>query len=339
MPSRKLPDQTLAIVPDGAGGPEVLQIAYRTIPEPQGTQVLIKVEAAGVNRHDCNQRARGHGPKGASDVLGLEVAGQIVSVGPDADPTLIGQNRIALTDGGGYAHYCLAETGLLLPWPDGFSAVEAACLPEALFTLQLNLVHMGGIKAGDWVLLHGGSGGVASVGIAFAKLIGAHVAVTVGSEEKRTFCQELGAALAINYRTEDFAEEVLNATAGLGADIILDVVGSSYAAQNLRALAPDGRLLHLSPRGDLNLSLREIMVRRARISGALLRALPLADKLRLAEALNAMLQTGAGQDLKPVISKTFPLEEARAAHVLMEASAHMGKIVLLCSKTPAGART
>ena len=327
-----IPKTMRAIAPTGPGGPEVLELMQRPVPNALGSQLLIQVQAAGVNRHDCNQRARGHGPKGATDVLGLEVAGVVVAAGPDADPAWIGQRVIALTNGGGYAEYCLAEAGLALPWPQTFSAVEAAGLPEALFTLQLNLMDMGRLSPGDWVLLHGGSGGVASIGIAFAKRKGASVAVTVGNEEKRQFCLERGADLAINYRTSDFADAILAATDGRGVDVILDVVGASYAKQNLRAVAPNGRILHLSPKGNLDIPLRDIMVKRACLSGALLRGVPLEHKLRLAAAIRTDLDNGAADDLRPAISQAFVLDEADAAHTLMESSAHMGKVMLLCSQ-------
>lgn len=329
--SHELPQTMLAAAPKGPGGPEVVEASQRPTPSPAPGQVLIKVAAAGVNRHDCNQRKRGTPPTGATDILGLEVAGEIVLCGAGVDGDLVGRRVAALLNGGGYATYAVAEVDLLLDWPDTLSAHEAAALPEALFTLHLNLIEMGGLKSGDWVLLHGGAGGVGSIGIAFAKRLGASVAVTAGTDEKCAFARSLGADLAVNYRTEDYAEAVLDATDGKGVDVVLDVVGAAMIERNLRALAHDGAILHLSPTGEIAMPLRDIMVKRARISGALLRATPAEIKRRLAQALRADAWTDAGKAFRPHIDQVFPLTEAAGAHAHMEASRHMGKIVLECT--------
>jgi NADPH2:quinone reductase len=330
MPHER-PATMQAVAPSGPGGPEVLIASERPVPEPSAGQVLIRVSSAGVNRHDCNQRKRGSGPKGATDILGLEVAGEIVASGPGVVGDQEGRKVAALINGGGYANYALAEAELVFDWPDRLSAQEAAGLPEALFTLQLNLVEMGSLGSGDWVLLHGGAGGVGSIGIAFAKRLGAHVAVTAGTDEKCDFARALGADLAVNYRRDDFVAAVQEATDGRGANVILDVVGADMAARNLAALASDGTLLHLSPTGDLSLPLRDIMVKRARLSGALLRATPPETKARLARDLRAGAWQDAGTVFRPQIDRVFPLAESAEAHARMEASSHMGKIILDCT--------
>lgn len=318
-----------AIIPATAGGPEVLKLVEREVPQPGPGQVLLRVAAAGINRHDCNQRARGHGPAGSTDVLGLEVSGEVAEVGPDVDASWAGRRVAALIDGGGYAGYALADVPFLFDWPDDLSAVEAAALPEALFTLQLNLVELGALQPGEWLLIHGGTSGIGMAGIPFARQRGVHVAITAGSDEKCARALKQGAEVAINYRTQDFVEEVRAATDGTGVDAILDTVGGLYAQRNLQALAPDGRLMHLSPAGpDFTVPLSDIMSRRARVTGALLRAYPDARKARLAEALRAETWPLVTGPLRPVIDSTFALADAAAAHRRMDEGGHIGKVVL-----------
>jgi putative PIG3 family NAD(P)H quinone oxidoreductase len=317
-----------AVVPDGAGG---LAIVARSVPLPGPGQVLIRTACAGVNRHDCNQRRRGHGPTGATDILGLEVAGDVVALGPEVDAALTGTTVCALVNGGGYADYTLAAAAQTLPLPRSLTLPEGAALPEALFTLQLNLVEIGRLQPGEWLLVHGGGSGIGTTAIRFAQRMGARVAVTAGSDEKCQAALRRGAEMAINYRSRDFVADIRDATDGRGADVILDSVGGSYGTRNLAALAPDGRLLHLSPAGpDFSVPLAEIMSRRAIITGAFLRALPEARKNVLADVLRHTVWPCVETALRPVIDRLVPLADAAAAHRAMEESLHFGKIVLEC---------
>lgn len=323
-----------AMIPAHPGGPEVLTMVERDVPAPGDGQVLIRVHAAGVNRHDCNQRKRGHGPAGSTDVLGLEVAGEIVGVGRGVAEAGIGRRVAALVDGGGAADYVLADAPLLFDWPEALSAVEAAALPEVLFTLQLNLVHLGGLKGGEWLLIHGGTSGIGMAGIPFARSLGARVVVTAGSQEKCRRAEAQGAERAINYKAEDFVSEVMEVTGGHGADVILDTVGGLYARRNIAALAADGRLLHLSPAPpEFTVPLSELMAKRARVMGSLLRAYPLARKAELATALRDGAWRLAATDLKPVIDSTFDLAEIAQAHARMDEGMHIGKVVLTVADT------
>jgi len=318
-----------AIVPNSPGGPGVIELVDRSTPSPMPGQVLIRVHAAGVNRHDINQRTRGHPPPGSTDILGLEVAGEVCAVGQETTSELLGRRVIALTDGGGYAEYAVADAPLLLDWPAPLSAVEAACLPESLFTLWLNLVELGGLSPGELLLIHGGTSGVGMAGIPFARRLGAEVIVTSGSDAKCATALRRGARQAINYKTQDFAEEVLKATAGRGVEVILDTVGGLYAPRNLAALAPDGRVLHLSPSGpDFSVPLSAIMAKRAKVTGAFLRALPLARKTVLADQIRASGWDLGAPDLRPVIDHVFDLADAADAHRQMETGQHQGKIAL-----------
>ena len=229
-----------------AGGPEVLQPATRPVPAPAASQVLIKVAYAGINRHDCGQRIRGFGPRGATDIPGLEVAGEVVATGPGATRWKAGDSVCALVNGGGYAQYCIAAEPVTMPIPGAFDLRQAAALPEALFTAWLNVFMLGRLEAGEWLLVHGGSSGVGTTAIQLARLTGANVVATAGNAAKCAVCVKLGAAAAINYHAEDFVAGVQGTTQGHGADVILDMVGGNYAKRNLEALATDGRLVHLS---------------------------------------------------------------------------------------------
>ncbi len=241
-----LPSTMNAITIVRAGGPEVLQVVTRPLPQPAAGQVLIKVAFAGINRHDCGQRNRGFGPPGATDIPGLEVAGEVAAVGPGVTRWKAGDRVCALVNGGGYAQYCLAAEEITLPIPERFDLKLAASLPEALFTAWLNVFMLGRLKAGEWLLVHGGSSGVGTTAIQLARLEGANVVATAGSAAKCDVCVKLGAASAINYRDADFVAGVKAATANHGADVILDMVGGNYAKRNVEALAIDGRLVHLS---------------------------------------------------------------------------------------------
>ena len=325
--------QMSAAWPTKGGGPEVIAIGSRPQPAPGPGQVLIRTHYAGVNRHDVNQRARGSGPAGSTDILGLEVSGVIMAVGAGVAPTRIGEEVCALIDGGGYAQACIAEESLVLPRPPLLSLQEAAALPEALFTGWFNVVELGRLKAGDWLLVHGGTSGVGSLTIQLAKHLGAHVMATAGSDEKCEACLAFGADAAFNYREEDFVALVRKASDGHGADVILDMVGGDYAERNLAALAMDGRILHLASgqKPIWSAPLRLIMEKRAIVSGSLLRPLPLARKAAIAAQLAEQVWPTLGKTIRPRIDFIFPLREAEAAHRRMETGAHIGKILIDCT--------
>ena len=313
-----------------AGGPEVLKPATRPVPQPAAGQVLIKAAFAGVNRHDCGQRNRGFGPKGATDIPGLEVAGEIAAVGEGVTRWKAGDAVCALVNGGGYAQYCIALQEVVLPIPAGFDLKMAAGLPEALMTAWLNVFMLERLKAGEWLLVHGGSSGVGSAAIKLARLAGANVVTTVGNAAKRDFCLSIGAHAAINYKEQDFVAEVAKITAGRGADVILDMAGAAYAKRNLAALAMDGRVLHLSS-GDANeysVPLGAIMSKRAMVSGSQLRASELPVKIEIVRQLNEKVWAHLGTKVTPVVDSIFPLAKACDAHARMETSEHIGKILL-----------
>ncbi|MDB5651970.1 MAG: quinone oxidoreductase, family protein [Hyphomicrobiales bacterium] len=326
---------TRVVVPSGPGGPEVLKLEERPLPIPGAGQVLIRTAFAGVNRHDCNQRQRGTPPPGATDVLGLEVSGEIVDVGPDVMEHRIGTRVCALVNGGGYADYAIAEDSLTLSVPDALSPEAAAALPEALFTAWLNLFELCELKPGETVLIHGGASGVGVLATQLANAFGATVFATAGSDDKCSFCTTNGAVKCFNYRNEDFVAGILQETNGRGADVILDMAGGLYAEKNLRALAMGGRVSHLTsgkpPTYTVPLSL--IMQKQARITGALLRPLAFADKQRIAKRLKSDVWPLLGTAIVPVIDSIVPLEEVLAAHHRMEAGLNKGKILLSLSQT------
>ncbi|HEY6452347.1 MAG TPA: NAD(P)H-quinone oxidoreductase [Steroidobacteraceae bacterium] len=328
-----LPSQMELIECTGAGGPEVLQLAQRPVPEPQHQEVLIRVRAAGVNRPDVLQRlGRYPIPADASPILGLEVAGEIAALGPEVEGLSVGQQVCALTNGGGYAQYCRAPVGQLLRWPDGFDAVRAAALPETFFTVWANLFQMAGLQAGESVLIHGGGSGIGTTALQLAREFGAHVFITAGSDAKVQACLRLGAEVAINYRESAFEQVVAERTAGRGVDVILDIVGAAYFERNLAALAKDGRIVIIGTLGGNTverLNLGSIMAKRASIMGSTMRPRTPAEKAAIAGELRArvwpLLDTGR---CAPVIQEVLPLAAAGRAHALMERSEHMGKIVL-----------
>lgn len=329
-----LPLDMIAIEITQAGGPAVLKPATRPVPQPGPGQVLIKVAYAGINRHDCGQRNRGFGPKGATDIPGLEVAGEVVAVGAGVTRWKAGDTVCALVNGGGYAQYCIALQEVTFPIPAGFDLKMAAGLPEALMTAWLNVFMLGRLKAGEWLLVHGGSSGVGSAAIKLARLIGANVVTTVGNAAKRDFCLNIGAQAAINYREQDFVAEVQKVTGGHGADVILDMAGAAYAKRNLQALAMDGRVMHLSS-GDKNeysVQLSAIMGKRAVVSGSGLRVSELAVKVEIVRQLNERVWPHLGTKVTPVIDSIFPLVKACDAHARMETSEHIGKILLEVSR-------
>ncbi|MGR3445617.1 MAG: NAD(P)H-quinone oxidoreductase [Thalassococcus profundi] len=311
------------------GGPEVLRLADRPVPEPDHGQVVIKVAYAGVNRPDALQRAGAYAPPpGASDLPGLEASGEVVALGDGVTELALGDRVCALLPGGGYAEYVATPAAHCLPLPKGMGLKEAACLPETFFTVWSNVFLRGGLKAGERFLVHGGSSGIGTTAIQLASRLGARVFTTAGSAEKCAKCLELGAERAINYREDNFVA-VLRAEGG--ADLILDMVGGDYLPRNVKTLADDGRLVQIAflqgPKVELNFA--QVMMRRLTITGSTLRPQSNLAKARIADALRRdiwpMLDSGA---VHPVMDSEFPLAEAAAAHARMETSDHIGKIVL-----------
>lgn len=327
-----IPEMMNAVEITAPGGPEVLRPARVAVPQPGAGEVLVKVVAAGVNRPDCLQRAGLYPlPPDASPLPGLEIAGQVVAVGPDARRWQVGDRVVALTHGGGYSEFCRAQAAHCLPWPGALSAVEAASLPETCFTVQSNLFTRARLAGGETCLIHGGSSGIGATAIQLAKAAGARVIVTVGNAEKQAFCTALGADLAIDYKAGDWLEAVLAATDRRGVDVVLDMVAGPYVEKNLRALAADGRYsmiaFLLGAKAEVNFG--HVLGKRLTITGSTLRPQSVAQKAAIAREVEAQVWPllAAGR-YRTSIFRTFPLAEAAAAHALMESSGHMGKIVL-----------
>jgi len=314
------------------GGPEQLRLATRPVPEPGDGEVLIRVAAAGVNRPDVVQR-QGHypPPPGASDLLGMEVAGTVVALGPKVSGVAVGDEVTALLAGGGYAEYAVAAAPLCLPIPAGLSLLEAAALPETYFTVWTNLFERGGCKAGDNVLIHGGTSGIGTTAIQVATAWGARVFATAGTHAKARFCEELGAVRGIDYRTEDFVEIVKLGTDGKGADVILDMVAATYVQRNIEAAAVEGRIVVIAVQGGVRaeIKMNTLMIKRLTLTGSTLRPRTIAQKAAVAEGVKLNLwPLLAAKRVRPIIHATFPLAEAAEAHRLMESSGHIGKIML-----------
>jgi NADPH2:quinone reductase len=316
----------------GSGGPEVIQVETGPVPTPGPGQVLVKVIAAGVNRPDCIQRAGGYPPPpGATDIPGLEISGRIVAIGAGVHDLKIGDEVCALVISGGYAEYCIADAPLCLPVPKGLTLFEAGSLPENVYTVYDNVFTRGRLTKGETILIHGGSSGIGYTAIQLAKQAGATVLTTAGSDEKCQFCRDMGADVAINYRTEDWRARVKDITSGKGVDVILDMVGGPYIQQNVNSLAVEGRLVQIAflQSSRTEFDFRPMMVRRLTITGSTLRPRSVELKKAIADKLRSdvwpLYDSGK---VKPVIHKVFPLEQAREAHALMESSAHLGKIML-----------
>ena len=314
------------------GGPDVLIPAERPVPSPKPNEILVKVAAAGVNRPDILQRMGLYAvPPDASDLPGLEIAGEVVACGASVTMWKPGDKVCALVHGGGYAEYCVTPEVQALPAPKGLSLVEAASLPETFFTVWSNVFDRAGLKPGESFLVQGGSSGIGVTAIQMAAAMGNRVFATAGSDEKCAACVKLGAEKAINYKTQDFAAEVNAATGGKGVNVILDMVGGDYVPKELKCLAEEGRLVFIAfLRGaKTELDINELMRRRLTISGSTLRPRPVEFKGAIAKNLRERIWPliEAGK-IRPVIYKTFPLAEAREAHKLMESSQHVGKIVL-----------
>ena len=328
-----LPETMTIIEARGPGGPDVLVPAERPLPQPGAGEVLIKVEAAGINRPDVLQRQGLYPPpKGASDLLGLEVAGTVAALGPGAARFKLGDKVCALVNGGGYAGFAAAPEATTLPVPKGLSMIEAAALPETVFTVWNNVFERGQLKRGDWLLIHGGASGIGTTAIQMAAAFGARTIVTVSSAEKAKACLGLGATRAINYHEEDFVEAVRETTKGHGADIILDMVGSDYIERNLKAAALEGRIVQIAflKGSKVELDLMRLMMRRLTLTGSTLRAQSSEAKARMAKAIEESIWPLIAEGkLKPVIDSTFKLTDAAAAHARIDDPAHVGKIVLV----------
>ena len=322
-----------AIVIAQPGTPDVLQIEERPKPAFNADEVLVKVAAAGINRPDVSQRKGNYPPPAHApqDIPGLEIAGTIAEVGANVSRWKIGDKVCALVIGGGYAEYCNVPAGQCLPVPENLSFTEAASLPETFFTVWSNVFDRGHLKPGESLLIHGGSSGIGVTAIQMAKALGSTVYVTVGSDEKSKFCEELGAIRAINYKTEIFKDVIQQVTNGKGVDVILDMIGGDYTAPNLQSLADEGRLVMInSMHGkDVGIDLAIIMRKRLTITGSMLRSRDVAFKASIARNLEQHIwPLLASGKIKPVIYKVFPASEAAEAHRLMESSEHIGKIVL-----------
>lgn len=321
-----------AITATEPGGPETLSMIDAELPNFGEDDLLVKVEAAGVNRADINQREGNYPPPlGVTEILGLESAGEVVEVGSSVTDWSPGDKVCAILPGGGYAEFVSIPAGVALPWPDGMSAVEAASVYETFATSYDNLFNRARLATGETVLIHGGSSGVGTAAIQLAKRAGCRVIVTVGNELKASACLELGADAAINYKSQDFVEEVHAFTDGKGVDVILDVVGGGYLERNMSCIGTEGRLAIIALMGGTRaeIDLAMLMVKRLSVSGSTLRARPLEDKAALARQLLGDVWPGFSDGtLRPVIDSTFALSAAAAAHIRMESSEHIGKIVL-----------
>jgi len=328
-----IPEQMDAIVVDEPGEADVMQLSTLDTPKPGAHEVLLKVAAAGINRPDVMQRKGMYPPPpGAPETLGLEVAGTVVALGDSVSTLSIGDEVCALVAGGGYAEYCIAVPELCLRIPRGMEMAAAAALPETFFTVWTNVFERAGLQAGETFLMHGGSSGIGTTAIQLAKQFGARVIVTAGSGEKCQACLDLGADAAINYRSEDFVERIAELTDKKGVDVILDIIGGDYLPRNLKSMAVEGRLVQIAlqrgPKTEMNLL--PIMLKRLTLTGSTLRPRSIEEKAKIAQALLAkvwpLLDSGK---IKPLVHAQFSLAEAAEAHRMMEASNHIGKIVLV----------
>jgi NADPH:quinone reductase len=328
-----LPKTMTVIEMRGIGAPEMLVRADRPVPEPGNGEILIAVKAAGVNRPDVLQRQGLYPPpKGASDLLGMEVAGTVAAVGEGATRFKLGDEVCALTNGGGYAQFCLVPEAMTLPKPAGLSFVAAAALPETVFTVWHNVFERAELRPDQWLLVHGGASGIGTTAIQLGRLFGAHVIVTVGSDAKVAACLQLGADRAVNYHKEDFVEAVREATGGRGANVILDMVGGPYIERNLHAAAEEGSIVQIAflEGSKVEINLMRLMMRRLTLTGSTLRAQSVGAKGRMARAIEERVWPLVVEGkFKPVIDSTFPLKDAAAAHRRIDASDHIGKIMLI----------
>jgi putative PIG3 family NAD(P)H quinone oxidoreductase len=327
-----LPSRMTVIAIKAPGGPEMLVPQEQPMPVPGKGEILVKVAAAGVNRPDVRQRQGNYPPpKGATEIPGLEISGEVVALGPEVKRWKIGDKVCALVVGGGYSQYCVAYESHALPVPSGLSMVEAAAMPETFFTCWQNMFVRADVKTGDWVLVHGGTSGIGTTAIMLAKAFGAKVITTVGSEEKCAAAKKLGADVTVNYKTEDFVAKTKEATEGKGANLIVDIVGGDYVDRNYDAAADQGIVAQVSfasgPKATVNFA--RMMTKRLHHTGSTLRPRTVAEKAAIARGVEERVWplVAAGK-IKPVIDSTFPLKDAASAHARMETSQHIGKIVL-----------
>jgi NADPH:quinone reductase len=327
-----IPDRMTVIAIRKPGAPEVLAAEQRPVPAPGTSEILVKVAAAGVNRPDVMQRLGLYPPPpGATDIPGLEIAGEVVAVGAGVTRWTVGAQVMALVVGGGYAQYCAVHESHALPVPARLSAIAAAAVPETFFTVWYNMFERGRLAANETALIHGGTSGIGTTAIQLAKAFGARVVTTAGSPEKCEACRKLGADVAVNYKSEDFVAAALAATGGRGVDLVLDIIGGDYVDRNYEAAAVEGRIIQIAFQSASRASVdfRRLMFKRLTHTGSTLRARPVADKAAIAAAVEAnalpLLATGK---VAPVIDSTFALADAAAAHARMESSEHIGKIVL-----------
>ena len=329
----KIPAQMTVVAISKPGGPEVLVPETRPVPKPGANEILVKVMAAGVNRPDVAQRAGVYPPPpGASDLPGLEISGEVVALGDGAHKHKVGDKVMSLVAGGGYAQYCIAQDAQAIAVPPNLSIKEAGATPETLMTVWHNVFERGALKAGETLLIHGGSSGIGTMAIQLAKAFGSKVIVTVGSQDKADACTKLGADHAINYKTQDFVAEVKTMTGGKGCDVILDMVGGDYVERNYDAAAVDGRIVQIALLGGAKatITIAKLMVKRLNHTGSTLRPRSNADKAAMVAAIEAKVMPLVREGrVKPLMDSSFPLEKAADAHRRMETSEHIGKIVLL----------
>ncbi|MCW8915234.1 MAG: NAD(P)H-quinone oxidoreductase [Magnetovibrio sp.] len=330
--SKTLPKTMRCIEMSEGRGADILHLAERPVPQAGAGQVLIKIQAAGINRPDVLQRDGLYpAPPGASDILGLEAAGEIVALGENVETLKVGDTVTALLSGGGYAEYATAYEGSCLPIPDGLSLVEAASLPETYFTVWSNLFDRANLQEGETLLMQGGTSGIGTTAIQMCSQLGVRVIATAGSDDKCQACLDLGAEKAVNYREEDYVSVAREFGGGKGVNVILDMVGGDYVSRNIKSLAPDGRLVNIAflQGSKVEIDLMPVMLKRLILTGSTLRARDPGFKAAIADNLKKtvwpLLENGA---IKPVVFKTFPLDQAVEAHKLMESSQHIGKIVL-----------
>ena len=316
----------------GFGGPEVMYLDECPVPEPRVGEVLIRVHTAGVNRGDLHQRAGTYPPPpDASPILGLEVSGHVAAIGAGVDGWKVGDAVCALVPGGGYADYVLTPAPQCLPVPAGLTLTQAGALPEAVFTVWINVFELGRLQPRETFLVHGGSSGIGTMAIQMASALGSRVLTTAGDERKCGFCRSIGADVAINHGKEDFVEAVLGATGGAGVDVVLDMVGGDYTERNLRVLAPEGRVVQISALkgSNVEISLSEVMRKRATITGSYLRPRTIEAKGRVAEAVRRRVwPLLESKRISPIIDRVFPLEQVADAHRHLEGGQHIGKVLL-----------
>lgn len=327
-----IPSTMRAVVAEGSGGPEVLKVVERPVPAPGPGEVLVRVRAAGVNRPDVLQRQGGYAPPpGASDILGLEMAGEVEALGQGASRFAAGQAVMGLVAGGAYADYAVVHETNTLPVPEGLPIEEAGALPETAFTVWTNVFDRGALKPGETLLVHGGSSGIGTTAIQLAKAFGATVIATAGTQAKCEACLRLGADRAVNYRSEDFVAAVRDATAGRGADVILDMVGGSYIGRNYEAAAESGRIVQIAflEGARAEVDFRRLMMKRLTHTGSTLRPRTVVEKAGIARAIEAhVLPLLAAGRCRPVMDSVFALDAAADAHARMDGGEHVGKIVL-----------